>query len=344
VTDLLFPLLAIESSCDETAAAVLSEDGVVLGEVVRSQIDEHALFGGVVPELASRCHTEALDPVVREACERAGLGLGDIRSVGVTSGPGLVGCLLVGLSYAQGLAAARDLPLVAVNHLEGHLLAPFIGTRDPEFPFLGLVVSGGHTLLVLARGVGDYEVLGETRDDAAGEAFDKGARVLGLPYPGGIYVDRLAADGDGAAVDLPRGMKHSKDLDFSFSGLKTAVWQRVQADGVPEGQALNDLCASLQAAIVDVLVHKTAKAVKQTGVTRVIVTGGVAANSGLRAAFEARAAVEGWTLLRADRRWCTDNAAMIGYVATQRLRRGERSPLDVDAHPGMRLGAGGMSP
>jgi N6-L-threonylcarbamoyladenine synthase len=333
----LFPLLAIETSCDETAAAVLSEDGVVLGEVVRSQIDEHALFGGVVPELASRCHTEALDPVVKEACGRAGLELSDVRSVGVTAGPGLVGCLLVGLSYAQGLSAARDLPLLAVNHLEGHLLAPFIGQRDPEFPFLGLVVSGGHTLLVLARAVGDYEVLGETRDDAAGEAFDKGARVMGLPYPGGVYVDRLAADGNASAIELPRGMKYSKNLDFSFSGLKTALWQRVRDQGIPTGQGLNDLCASLQEAIVDVLVHKTRKAAKQTGVTRILVTGGVAANSRLRAAFESAANEERWTLLRADRRWCTDNAAMIGYVAVQRIRRGERSPLDVDANPGMHL-------
>ena len=333
----LFPLLAIESSCDETAAAVLSADGAVLGEVVRSQIDEHALFGGVVPELASRCHTEAMDPVVHEACARADLTLADIRSVGVTAGPGLVGCLLVGLSYAQGFAAARGLPLIAVNHLEGHLLAPFIGQPQPEFPFLGLVVSGGHTLLVLAKGVGDYEVLGETRDDAAGEAFDKGARVLNLPYPGGIHVDRLAQDGDAGAVELPRGMKHSKDFDFSFSGLKTAIWQRVRDHGVPEGSGLNDLCASLQEAIVDVLVHKTNKAAKATGTRRVLVTGGVAANSRLRSAFEEAAESEGWELLSAERRWCTDNAAMIGYVAGQRLLRGERSPLDVDANPGMRL-------
>ncbi len=333
-----FPLLAIETSCDETAAAVLDGDGVVLGEVVRSQIDEHALFGGVVPELASRCHTEAIDGVVAEACRRAGIGLADVRGVAVTAGPGLVGCLLVGLSYGQGIAAARGVPLLAVNHLEGHLLAPFIGQREPDFPFLGLVVSGGHSLLVLARDVGDYEVLGETRDDAAGEAFDKGARVLGLPYPGGVYVDRTAQDGDATAFELPRGMKHSKDLDFSFSGLKTAVWQRVQRDGVPEGQAMSDLCASLQEAIVDVLLHKTRKAVQQTGVDRVIVTGGVAANSRLRSAFAEAAEADGWTLVSAERRWCTDNASMIGYVAVQRMRRGERSALDVDANPAMRLG------
>ncbi len=332
-----FPLLAIETSCDETAAAVIGRGGEVLGEVIRSQIDEHALFGGVVPELASRCHVEALESVVAEVLERAGLDLGGLGSVAATRGPGLVGCLLVGLSYAQGLALARGLPMLGVNHLEGHLLAPFIGSPEPQFPFLGLVVSGGHTLLVLARGVGEYEILGETRDDAAGEAFDKGARVLGLPYPGGVAVDRLAQTGNPAAFDFPRGMLHSKDLAFSFSGLKTAVWQHVQEHGVPSGQELSDLCASLQEAIVDVLVRKTAKAVAASGVDRVVVTGGVAANSRLRGAFESAAADGGWTLHRAERRWCTDNAAMIGYAAGLRMERGERSGLELDASSGLGL-------
>ncbi len=333
----LFPLLAVETSCDETAAALVSADGVILGEAVRSQIDDHALFGGVVPELASRCHTEAIDPVVREALDRAGLGFEDVRSIGATAGPGLIGCLLVGLSFAQGLAGARGLPLIAVNHLEGHLMAPFIGSEGPAFPFLALVVSGGHTLLVLARDVADYETLGQTRDDAAGEAFDKGARVIGLPYPGGVHVDRLAQTGDPTAVDLPRGMKHSKDLDFSFSGLKTAVWKRARDHGVPEGQGLNDLCASLQEAIVDVLVHKTRKAVKQTGVSRVVITGGVAANSRLRSAAQEAAEADGWDLTIAERRWCTDNGAMIAYAARLRALAGDRSPLNCDAHPGMAL-------
>ncbi len=333
------PLLAIETSCDETAAAVLDDAGQVLGDVVRSQIDEHTVFGGVVPELASRCHVEAIDGVVREALQRADLGLGDIAAVAATAGPGLVGCLLVGLSWAQGLALARGLPLLAVNHLEGHLFAPFIGQPEPDFPFLGLVVSGGHTELVLVRGVGDYDLLGATRDDAAGEAFDKGARLLGLPYPGGIHVDRLAQGGDPTAIALPRGMMHSGDLDLSFSGLKTAVWQRIQKDGVPEGQALHDFCASLQEAIVDALLRKASKAAKLHGVKRVVLTGGVAANSRLRSAFEAAALDLGWTLHVAERRYCTDNASMIGYAALQRLRRGERSTLDVDAHPGLPLGA-----
>ena len=334
----MFPLLAIETSCDETAAAVIDERGGVLGEVIRTQIDDHAVFGGVVPELASRCHTEAIDGVVQEALSRAGIELSDVGSVGATAGPGLVGSLLVGLSYAQGLALARSLPLLAVNHMEGHLLAPFIGQPEPDFPFVGLVVSGGHTLLILARGVGDYELLGQTRDDAAGEAFDKGARLIGLPYPGGVAIDRLAKDGDPAAVVLPRGMKHRKGLEFSFSGLKTAVWQHVQAHGVPEGQALHDLSASLQEAIVDVLVHKTKRAVAGCGVERVVLTGGVAANSRLRTCFEEAAEQQGWILCVADRRWCTDNAAMIGYVARLRLLRGERSPLDADASSNMPLG------
>ncbi len=279
------PLLAIESSCDETAAAVIGADGAVLGEVVRSQIEEHQLFGGVVPELASRCHTEAIDGVVAEALERAGLELDDVQAVAATAGPGLVGCLLVGLSWAQGLALGRGLPLLGVNHLEGHLFAPFIGQDAPDFPFLGLVVSGGHTELVLARDVGDYEIVGATRDDAAGEAFDKGARLLGLPYPGGIAIDRLAQTGDPAAIAFPRGMLHSRDLDFSFSGLKTAVRQEVEKRGVPEGQALADFCASLQEAIVDVLLRKTRKAAKKLGVERIVLPGGVAANLRLRSDF-----------------------------------------------------------
>jgi len=333
----IHPLLAIETSCDETSAAVIGPGGAVLSCVVRTQVEEHQEFGGVVPELASRRHLEWIDAVVAEALSVAGIGLGDVRSVGVTRGPGLVGCLLVGLAWAQGFTVARGLPLLGVNHLEGHLLASFIGTPAPPFPFLALTVSGGHTSLVHCRDVGEYEVLGDTLDDAAGEAFDKSARLLGLPYPGGIQVDRLAQSGDPKAVALPRGMKGKPGYNFSFSGLKTAVWKHLQQAGVPEGQALHDFCASLQEAIVDALLHKTRKAAREMGIRRVVVTGGVAANSRLRAAFADAAELDGWELFRPEMRFCTDNAAMIGYAAHLRLSRGERSPADVDVAPGLSL-------
>ncbi len=333
----MLPLLAIETSCDETAAAVIGSGHELLSNVVRSQIDDHVIFGGVVPELASRCHLEAIGPVVSQALQEAGCELNDIASVAATRGPGLVGCLLVGLSYAQGLAVARDLPMLGVNHLEGHLLAPFVGMESPPFPFLGLVVSGGHTELLVARSVGDYEILGATRDDAAGEAFDKSARLLGLSYPGGIAVDRLARDGDPGALSLPRGMLHKGGYDFSFSGLKTAVWQHTQRVGVPTGQGLHDFCASLQEAIVEVLAHKTQRAAKELGLTRIVVSGGVAANSRLRAVFSDLTDREGWDLHLAERRLCTDNAGMIGYAASLRMALGERSPLNLNVRPGLAL-------
>lgn len=332
------PLLAIETSCDETSAAVIGDGGVVLACVVRSQVADHAEFGGVVPELASRRHIEWIDAVVSEALSQAGLELTDIKAIGVTRGPGLVGCLLVGLAWAQGVAVAQGLPLLGVNHLEGHLLASFIGTEVPPFPFLALTVSGGHTSLVLCKDVGDYNVLGSTLDDAAGEAFDKSARLLGLPYPGGIHVDRLAQTGRNDAVALPRGMKKKPGFDFSFSGLKTAVWNYIEAEGKPEGPALNDFCASLQEAIVDALLIKTSKAARELGVQRVVATGGVAANSRLRSAFAEAAEAHGWEFHRPEMRYCTDNAGMIGYAAWLRMSRGERSPLDVDVAPGLTLG------
>ncbi len=332
------PLLAIETSCDETSAAVIGPDGAVLSCVVRSQVEDHQEFGGVVPELASRRHIEWIDAVVSEALSRAGITLDDVAGLAVTRGPGLVGCLLVGLAWAQGVAVARRLPLLGVNHLEGHLLASFVGQAQPPFPFLALTVSGGHTSLVLCSEVGEYEVLGSTLDDAAGEAFDKSARLLGLPYPGGIQIDRLSQTGKSDAVDLPRGMKKKPGYDFSFSGLKTAVWNHISAEGAPEGQALNDFCASLQEAIVDALLTKTRKAARELGISRVVVTGGVAANSRLRSAFAEAAEAEGWELHRPEMRFCTDNAGMIGYAGYLRMARGERSPLDVDVAPGLALG------
>jgi N6-L-threonylcarbamoyladenine synthase len=335
----IHPVLALETSCDETSAALIGEGGRVLSCVVRSQIADHQDFGGVVPELASRRHLEWIDVVVADALSQAGLALSDVASVAVTRGPGLVGCLLVGLAWAQGLAVARGIPLLGVNHLEGHLLASFVGMAEPPFPFLALTVSGGHTSLVRCSGLGDYEVLGNTLDDAAGEAFDKSARLLGLPYPGGIQIDRLAQTGDRAALDLPRGMKKKPGYDFSFSGLKTAVWKHIEEHGAPQGQALADFCASLQEAIVDALLHKTRKAARELGIERVVVTGGVAANSRLRSAFAEAAEQEGWELHRPEMRFCTDNAGMIGYAGALRLSRGDRSPLDVDVAPGLSLAA-----
>ncbi|HCP47084.1 MAG TPA: tRNA (adenosine(37)-N6)-threonylcarbamoyltransferase complex transferase subunit TsaD [Deltaproteobacteria bacterium] len=335
---MLFPLLAIETSCDETAAAVMGPEGQLLSSVVHSQIDDHALFGGVVPELASRCHVEAIRGVVDRALSDAGCSIEDLGCVAATRGPGLVGSLLVGLSYAQGLAAARDLPLLGINHLEGHLLAPFVGSPEPPFPFLALVVSGGHTELVIARGLGDYEVVGQTRDDAAGEAFDKGARLLGLGYPGGVVIDRLSQQGDAACYALPRGMAKRPGFDFSFSGLKTAVWKHVQANGVPQGSDQNDFCASLQEAIVDALLLKTRKAAREWAMSDIVVTGGVAANSRLRARFQEVADEEGWTLHRPVMSLCTDNAGMIGYVAALRASRGERHSLSTAVCPGLALG------
>ncbi|MCO4769078.1 MAG: tRNA (adenosine(37)-N6)-threonylcarbamoyltransferase complex transferase subunit TsaD [Deltaproteobacteria bacterium] len=332
------PLLAIETSCDETSAAVIGDGGVVLSCVVRSQIEDHMEFGGVVPELASRRHIEWIDAVVAEALTQADVRLDDLKSVGVTRGPGLVGCLLVGLAWAQGLVVGRGIPLLGVNHLEGHLLASFVGQETPPFPFLALTVSGGHTSLVHCHGVGEYEVLGSTLDDAAGEAFDKSARLLGLPYPGGVHVDRLAQTGNPHAVALPRGMSKKPGYNFSFSGLKTAVWKHINEHGVPEGQALADFCASLQEAIVDALLLKTRKAARELGVTRVVATGGVAANSRLRSAIAEMADKEGWEVHRPEMRFCTDNAGMIGYAAWLRLARGERSDLNVDVAPGLALG------
>ncbi len=332
-----FPILALETSCDETAAAVIGPGGAVLSSIVRTQVDEHAAFGGVVPELASRRHLEWIDAVIDQALAEVGLGLDDVAGVGVTRGPGLVGCLLVGLAWAQGFAIARGLPLLGINHLEGHLLAPFVGQASPPFPFLALTVSGGHTSLVHVHDVGHYEVLGQTLDDAAGEAFDKSARLLGIPYPGGMHVDRLAQAGDKTAIQLPRGMSKKPGYDFSFSGLKTAVWQHLQRQGRPEGQALHDFCASLQEAIVDALLIKTRRAARKLGISRIAVTGGVAANSRLRGAFAEAAEKEGWELYKPEMRFCTDNAGMIGYVAALRMSRGERDPLDLNVAPGLRL-------
>ena len=270
-------VLGIESSCDETAAAVLDGDGRLLGDVLHSQVSIHAPYGGIVPELASRSHLRKVGPMVDRALADAGVGLETVEGVAVTRGPGLVGPLLVGVSYAKALSFALGVPWIGIHHLEGHLLAPFLGQDEPRFPFVGLAVSGGHTSLYLARALGEYRLLGRTRDDAAGEAFDKVAKLLELGYPGGPIVERLGCDGDPAAIRFPRGMWSKGGLDTSFSGLKTAVFNHVRREGKPEAGELADFCASLQEAIVDVLVHKLTQAVRETGVRRVVVSGGVGA-------------------------------------------------------------------
>jgi len=333
-------VLGIESSCDETAAAVVAGDGRVLSDVVRSQVALHAPYGGVVPELASRDHARAILPVVREATARAGLTIADLTGIAVTSRPGLAGALLVGLQAAKGIAWAANKPLVGVDHLVGHLLAVFLrrpeDTASPEarYPFIGLLVSGGHTALYRVEGptLEQIRELGATRDDAAGEAFDKVAKLLGLGYPGGPLVDRLAAAGDPSRARgiVPSPMAHKGSLEFSFSGIKTAIARHVAArDSKPSPDEVKDLCAAFQATVVDVLVKKTIHAAQAEGLMRVVVAGGVAANRGLRAAMSAACARRGIELLIPPFASCTDNAAMIAYAGALRLARGERDGLEL---------------
>lgn len=331
-------VLGIESSCDETAAALVRDDGLVVSDVVASQVELHAPYGGVVPELASRAHMTNLAAVLQEALSAApgfSGGLEDVDAVAVTQGPGLVGALLVGVQAAKAIAFTRDLPLVGVNHLIGHLLSVHVhreGEPTPQvtYPYVALLVSGGHTALYEVRGPADIEQLGQTRDDAAGEAYDKVAKLLGLGYPGGPRVDRLASAGDPAAVVLPRPMLHSRSLEFSFSGLKTAVAQHLRDHGAPTSQAeVADLCASFQAVVVDVLVRKSLAACRERGVPRLVITGGVAANRGLRAHAATACEAAGVELVVPPFHTCTDNAAMIAYAGVEALRAGDASDLDL---------------
>ena len=323
-------LLCIESSCDETAAAVVRDGREVLSNIVASQVDVHARFGGVVPEIASRKHVEAISLVVQDALTTAGTSLDDIEGIGVTRGPGLIGALLVGLSTAKALAWARQLPLAAVHHMEGHILAPMLET-ELEFPFLALAVSGGHTHLYRVDGIGQYTTLGQTRDDASGEAYDKVAKLLGLGYPGGAKLDQLAAQGDPKSISFPRPMLHKPGFEFSFSGIKTAVSRYVEQQGDVSGAHLADLAASFQAAVVDVLTAKTVAAAKAEGLSRIVVAGGVACNRGLRERFRQLATKHALQVVFPSPALCGDNAAMLGVPADFYLEAGLSSRLEVNA-------------
>ena len=328
-------VLGIETSCDETAAAVLA-DGLLRSNVVESQDPIHARYGGVVPELASRRHLEVLLPVVARALDEAGVRLPELDGIAVTHGPGLVGSLLVGLSAAKAFAYAHGIPLVGVNHLEGHIFAGRLADPTLDAGFLALVVSGGHTALYACERPLTYRLVGQTRDDAAGEAFDKVAKLLGLPYPGGPHIDRLARTGNPDRFNFPRSMMHSGDFAFSFSGLKTAVRYLVADVG---REAVADICASFQEAVVDVLLSKTLAAATIRGRRLIAVSGGVCCNSRLRERFESASAGRGFELLLADASLGTDNAAMIAFVAAEMWRRGAVSDLATDIDPNLRLTA-----
>jgi len=324
-------VLAIESSCDETSAAVVRDGRQILSNVIASQVDVHARYGGVVPELASRKHVEAISVVIEEALEKAGVTLDDIQGIVVTRGPGLVGALLVGLSVAKAMAFARGIPLVGVHHIEGHILSPLL-EQDIAFPYLGLAVSGGHTHLYRIDGIGRYTILGRTLDDAAGEAFDKVAKLLGLGYPGGQVIDRLAAEGDPTAIDFPRPLLHQKNLDFSFSGIKTAVLNHVRGYDHPlSDEQLRHVAAGFQAAVVEVLTRKTLRAAAEHGLKRVVVAGGVACNRGLRQSLLFAGPEAGLEVYFPSPGLCGDNAAMLAVAGNAYLEQGRSAPLDLNA-------------
>ncbi len=332
-------ILAVESSCDETAAAVVKNGREVLSNIISSQIELHTVYGGVVPEIASRKHIEKVIPVIDEALQKAKVSLREIDAIAVTYGPGLVGALLVGVSTAKAISFASGIPLVGVHHIEGHISANYIENKELEPPFVCLVVSGGHSHLVVVKDYGEYQVLGRTRDDAAGEAFDKVARAIGLGYPGGPKIDKVSKEGNPDAIVFPRAKIADSVYDFSFSGLKSAVLNYLNScemKGIAICQA--DVAASFQKAVVDVLVEHSMQAVQECGIKKFAIAGGVASNSALRAALVSQCAKRDITFFYPSPILCTDNAAMIGAAGYYEFIKGVRSGLDLNAVPNLRLG------
>ena len=332
-------ILAIESSCDETAASVVKNGREILSNVIYSQIDLHTLYGGVVPEIASRKHIEKVNQVIEKALDDAGITLQDVTAVAVTYGPGLVGALLVGVSAAKAIAFAAGKPLIGVHHIEGHISANYIENKELEPPCICLVVSGGHSHLVVVKDYGEYEIIGRTRDDAAGEAFDKVARAIGLGYPGGPKIDRVSKEGDPDAIAFPRAKVDGSTYDFSFSGLKSAVLNYLNScemKGIKINQA--DVAASFQKAVIDVLVGHSMDAIKDFELKKFAIAGGVASNSSLRAAFEEACKQKGLTFYHPSPVYCTDNAAMIGVAGYYEYIRGIRHGWELNAVPNLKLG------
>lgn len=332
-------ILAIESSCDETAASVVKNGRTILSNIISSQIDLHKLYGGVVPEIASRKHIEKINQVIEEAMETAGVTLDDLDAIGVTYGPGLVGALLVGVAEAKAISFAKNLPLVGVHHIEGHISANYIENPDLEPPFLCLVVSGGHTHLVIVKDYGEFEILGRTRDDAAGEAFDKVARAIGLGYPGGPKIDKLSKEGNPYAIDFPKAKVDEAPYDFSFSGVKSAVLNHLnkcRMQGIPIQEA--DIAASFQRCVVEVLTEHAIAAAKDYHINKLAIAGGVASNNTLRGAMEKACRENHIEFYHPSPIFCTDNAAMIGVAAYYEYLKGTRHGLDLNAVPNLKLG------
>ena len=331
-------VLGIETSCDETGVALYDNEQGLLGDALYSQVKMHAEYGGVVPELASRDHVRKLVPLIREVCNQAGKTLSDVEAIAYTAGPGLIGALMVGASTGRALALALNIPAVGVHHMEGHLLAPMLEENPPSFPFVALLVSGGHTQLVRVDGIGEYQLLGESLDDAAGEAFDKAAKMMGLDYPGGPLIAKLAEKGDSSAYSFPRPMTDRPGLDFSFSGLKTFTLNTVEAarkanDGELSEQDAANIAAAFEDAVVETLAIKCRRALQHTGMKHLVIAGGVSANKKLRIRLDEIAKKERSTLFYARPAFCTDNGAMIAYAGCQRLMAGERASLTITAQP-----------